>query len=135
MPVRAVLLLTLCAGAGLGAHHSISAAYDDSRRMTVEGVVQQFQFINPHPYLIVEVAANGNAPSPWRMELDNRNELASAGVTANTWRPGDRVVIAGSPSRTQAAALYVRSLDRPADGLRYEQVGSSPRLNSRPARD
>ncbi len=34
----------------------------------------------------------------------------------------------GSPDRGGAHALYVRQLDRPGDGLFYEQVGMSPRL-------
>jgi hypothetical protein len=37
-------------------------------------------------------------------------------------------VATGSAGRDGARSLYVRQLDRPADGLRYEQVGASPRL-------
>jgi hypothetical protein len=128
------LAAVVLATQGLSAHHSIAVAYDDSRRMTVEGVVQQFQFVNPHPYVVVQVSRNGGAAEPWKMELDNRNELAAIGITANTLRQGDRVTITGSPSRTQSAALYVRSLERPADGLLYEQVGSSPRVSTRQRR-
>ena len=64
----------------------------------------------------------------WRLELDNLFELQGIGVTADTWRPGDRVIAMGSPSRDGVSALYVRQLDRPADGFRYEQVGTSPRV-------
>ena len=60
--------------------------------------------------------------------MDNRFELAGIGVTAETLRPGDRIVVTGSVGREQATSLYVRRLDRPADGFRYEQVGSSPRV-------
>jgi hypothetical protein len=42
--------------------------------------------------------------------------------------PADRIVVTGSVAREQASSLYVRRLDRPADGFRYEQVGSSPRV-------
>jgi hypothetical protein len=60
--------------------------------------------------------------------MDNRSELAAVGVTAETLKPGDRVVVTGSLARTQAHRLYIYRLDRPADGFRYEQVGSSPRI-------
>jgi hypothetical protein len=60
--------------------------------------------------------------------MDNRYELSDVGMTADTLKPGDRVVVSGSPARSQAQSLYIRQLDRPADGFRYEQVGSSPRI-------
>ena len=42
---------------------------------------------------------------------------------------GDRVVVTGSLGRTEPRTLYIRQLDRPADGFRYEQVGSTPRVS------
>jgi hydrogenase maturation factor len=39
-------------------------------------------------------------------------------MTAETLKPGDRVVVTGSPARGGADGLYVRQLDRAADGFR-----------------
>jgi hypothetical protein len=112
------------------AHHSISAVYDGARQHEIEGVVSEFQFVNPHPFVIVTVQAGAAAAEPWRLELDNRFELADIGVTSETLKPGDRVVVTGSLARTEPRALYVRRLDRPADGFRYEQIGSRPRISA-----
>jgi NADPH:quinone reductase-like Zn-dependent oxidoreductase len=73
----------------------------------------------------------GGTPSSWHLELDNLGELAAVGVTARTFRPGDRVVVMGSRSRTERHSLYVRKLVRAADGFEYEQVGASPRVRTR----
>ena len=116
------------------AHHSISAVYDSARQQRVEGVVAEFQFVNPHPFVIVTVDANG-AEESWRLEMDNRFELQGIGMTNETLRPGDRVVATGSLGRTEPRRLYIRRLDRPADGFRYEQVGSSPRVGRQPPAD
>ena len=35
-------------GTAAGAHHSLSD-YDSSRQVTIEGIVAQYQFVNPHP--------------------------------------------------------------------------------------
>ena len=51
-------------------------------------------------------------------------------MTSETLKPGDRVVVTGSLGRTEPRTLYVRQLDRPADGFRYEQVGSRPRVSN-----
>ena len=111
------------------AHHSIGAAYDASQKRTIEGVVAEFQFVNPHPFVIVTVTAEGAEPESWRVEMDNRFELRDVGMTADTLKQGDRVVVTGSAGRTEPRTLYVRQLDRPADGFRYEQIGSQPRVS------
>jgi len=112
------------------AHHSISSIYDSSRRVTIEGVVTQFQLVNPHPFLIIDVKDATGRARQWRLEMDNRSELAAIGVVANTFIPGDRVVVTGSLARTQGESMYLLRLDRPADGFWYEQVGQSPKIRT-----
>ena len=123
-------LAAVIAGSGVTAHghHSISSVYDSARQATFEGTVAQFQLINPHPFLFVDVTDGAGNAQRWRLEMDNRSELVAIGVTASTLKPGDRVVVKGSLARTQPQALYLLRLDRPADGFWYEQVGNSPRI-------
>jgi hypothetical protein len=113
----------------LHGHHVISAVYDSSRQVTIEGTIAQFQFINPHPYVTVDVK-RGDSSQQWRLEMDNRSELADIGMTSDTLKKGDRVIVSGSPARSQSPGLYIRRLDRPSDGFWYEQVGSSPRIRT-----
>jgi hypothetical protein len=115
----------------LAAHHSISTLYDSSRQVTLEGIVAQFQLVNPHPFLFLDVTDAAGRAQRWQLEMDNRIELAAIGVTTNTFRPGDRVVVTGSLARTQGERLYLLRLDRPADGFWYEQVGMSPKIGTR----
>ena len=121
--VAALLILSVPASA----HHAISAVYDSSKRVTVEGAVREFQFINPHPFLVIEVIDGGKSLE-WKLEMDNRFELINEGMSADTLKRGDRVVASGSLSRTNPQSMYLMRLDRPADGFLYEQVGASPRV-------
>lgn len=111
------------------AHHSIAAVYHSRRETTIEGVIAEFHFVRPHPFLILSVNGEAGEQQYWRLELDNRFELARIGIAEETFRPGDHIVATGHPGREQAETLYVRRLDRPADGLRYEQIGRSPRIS------
>jgi hypothetical protein len=124
----AILLGSTGATRPVQAHHSIAGVYDTARQVTVEGVVTAFRFVNPHPFLMVETKDAAQKTQAWRLEVDNRWELAAIGVTAETWKAGDWIVVIGFPGRTQPNSAYVRTLDRPVDGLRYEQVGSRPRI-------
>lgn len=99
-----------------------------SREITVDGVVTVFQFINPHPFVTIAVESQKGTKQQWRGELDNRSELVGIGVTDETFKSGDRVVIMGNPGHDKAQTVYVRKLDRPADGLKYEQIGTTPSI-------
>ena len=113
---------------GVSAHHSISGVYDSSQQVTIEGTVTEFRFVNPHPFLIAEVKQAGGTQE-WKLEMDNRYELVDVGMNDKTLKRGDRIIVTGSPIRPpQMYALYIRKLDRPADGFQYEQVGTSPRI-------
>jgi hypothetical protein len=122
-----VVVALAASGARADAHHAISAIYDSSKRVTVEGTVREFQFVNPHPFLIIDATTDGRTHE-WRLEMDNRYELIDEGMGADTLKRGDRVVASGSLSRTSATGMYLIRLDRPADGFRYEQIGASPRV-------
>jgi len=111
------------------AHHSIAGMYDQGRRVTLDGVIAQYQFVNPHPFVVVNVRATDGTTQSWKAELDNRWELQNVGMTPTTFNVGDRVVVSGSPGRDRTPVLYVWRLERPADGFLYEQIGTSPRVS------
>jgi hypothetical protein len=121
--LAAALVLTVVP---LDAHHSLSE-YDVARRLTLNVVVREFHFVNPHPYLLVD-SPIGALAQVWRLELDNRHELVNIGMTSTTFARGDRLLVTGAPGHNQKAILYVRELDRPDDGFRYEQPSSTPRI-------
>jgi hypothetical protein len=127
LSLAAVVVLATAAGA----HHSLSGIYDTSRQVRVEGRVTEFHFVNPHPFLTLSVQLENGRRQQWRLEMDNRVELARIGVSEETFRAGDRIVVSGDPAREeQPLSLYVRRLDRLRDGFTYEQVGTSPRIRS-----
>ena len=121
-----ILTLSLFASAAQ-AHHSLSG-YDQGRNVSADGVVEEFLFVNPHPVLMIGVTAPSGVREIWRLEMDNLYELDEIGISRTTFKPGDRVTIVGDPDRTEPREIYLRRLDRPSDGLRYEQIGVRPRL-------
>jgi hypothetical protein len=121
-----ILGAAMAAGLPAQAHHSLSG-YEHGRHHSIEAVVVEFRFINPHAFLILE-----SAGETWRIEMDDRNELLDAGVTGTTFRPRDRVSVTGRPGRGDPRAMYLARVERAADGLVLEQIGSSPRLTQGP---
>lgn len=126
----AFVVMMILGGTVTQGHHSIAAVYDRAKPVKLDAVVVEFAMVQPHPFLIVEVR-NGGELVRWRGELDNRHELIAIGMTAETLKPGDRIIVSGNAGRTQPQSLYVYRLDRPADGFWYEQVGMSPKIGTR----
>lgn len=124
MKQRTVIVLSvcqlLCAGAGW-AHHSIDADFTPGSAVTINAVVTEFRFINPHPYVkATEIGAAGEARE-WMLLLDDRWEMVEAGFTRTTFQPGDELVVTGRPSRREPSTLYVRVMERTSDGFLYQE--------------
>jgi len=124
----AAALAIVAATTTLAAHHSIAGIYDSTQHVTVDGIVVEFRFVNPHPYVVVNAVDGDRRCEPWKVELDNRFELVDIGVKSDTLKPGDRIVVKGSPAHDGSHAIYARRIDRRSDGFWYEQVGSTPHV-------
>ena len=122
--MRAVLAFVVLGAAAVDAHHSIAGMYDNTRPVTIDGLVTQFQFVSPHPYLDLRDASTSQM---WRFEMDSRGELSSIGMTDQTIKPGDRLVVTGSLARREPNRAYIERLQRPSDGYGFEQYRNSPR--------
>ena len=125
--LAAVAAVALCR-TGVDAHHAIAAMYDAAQPVTLEGVVTAFHYVNPHPIVEIQVTDPDGRGEPWRLEFDNLRELTAVGMSADTFKIGESVLVTGSRARDRSRSAYVRSLERRADGFLYEQVGSSPRV-------
>ena len=97
--VPAILGLMLAAG-NVAAHHSSVPWYDlDADQITVTGVVTEFQFINPHVYIILDVTNADGAIEQWRIESTSKNRLIRSGWTEDSIRVGQTVTATGFPAR------------------------------------
>jgi len=127
---QAVLMVwagvVLVAGASAAfAHHSFSAAYDNTKRIEVEGVVREFVWRNPHSFVRIDVTNAQGETERWNLEWGSSNQLSAAKypVTRTTLKAGDRIIAGGEPRRDPAIkGLRVFSIQRPIDGWMWEGV-------------
>jgi hypothetical protein len=110
------------------AHHSFSAVYFEDQTTSVEGEVIEFALSNPHAWVHVMAADEHGAPQKVSAEWSNPARLKQQGLTADSIRPGDRVIMTGSPGRNPAERrIHLRSIERPADGWKWPAAGSRRR--------
>lgn len=77
-----------------GGHHALSANYTDEIG-TVEGVVIEVFWANPHVHYYIEVNESDSTTVLWDLESSNLNSMASAGWTRDTISVGDRIRVSG----------------------------------------
>ncbi|MBI3048582.1 MAG: hypothetical protein HYY76_09770 [Acidobacteria bacterium] len=112
---RAALVATLSLWAAPASpHHSFTVAFDEQRPVSIEGVVTEVKWENPHSWIFVETKRPDGASEQWRFETQPPNTLRRNGVTAALLKPGARVTIKGygahdRPSTAAAASLIVFS--------------------------
>jgi hypothetical protein len=60
------------------AHHS-GAMFDEKKTITVEGTVKEFQYTNPHSWLLVDVKNKDGSVTTWGFEAEGPTTLQRAG--------------------------------------------------------
>jgi hypothetical protein len=108
------------------AHHSFTATYDEGKTVEIEGTLVQFMFRNPHAFVHVMAPDENGEMQRWGVEWGGAGALAGQGVTRDSLKPGDKVVITGNPGRNPADhRIRMRTLLRPSDGFGWGQQGET----------
>ena len=104
-----ILALTLMP---LQAHHS-TAMFDDKREITVTGIIKEFQYTNPHSWLIIDVTNDDGSVTTWGFEAEGPTTLTRSGIRKSTLPPGTKITITGHPMKDgrSAAAWVVAELE------------------------
>ena len=106
-------------------HHSFTAAYDNTKRVEVEGVVREFIWRNPHSFLRIDVTNKEGKVESWSLEWGSSSQLSAAKypVTRTTIKAGDKIIAGGEPRRDPAVkGLRVFTIKRPVDGWMWEGI-------------
>lgn len=108
-PLLAIVFVL--AGALVGLAHHPFATYDLDKDVTVTGDVVRAIYGEPHSFLHVREAGDGNAT--WIGELKGIGTLRPHGLTPATLKTGERVTLRGHPGRVASGRrLWVTSIAR-----------------------
>jgi hypothetical protein len=89
------IAVALCAGPTL-AHHSF-AMFDAEKKVTLEGIVKEFQWTNPHAWIMVTVADKEGKAEPWAIEMNGPSGLVRQGWKPKTLTPGMPITLTIHP--------------------------------------
>ena len=88
------------------AHHG-QASYNLQQPVTVTGVVTDFQLLNPHSIVYLDVKGEKGDLQKWQGELTSPNRLIRTGWNKKTLKPGDQITLTGWGSISGAHSMWI----------------------------
>ena len=120
---RTLLSVSLGAGlivagtASMHAHHSISAEFDTSKRISFTGKVIKVDWGNPHIYTHVETK-EGDKVVVYKVEGAAPNDLFRRGARKDDVKPGETVTVTGIRAKNPQSPNIGQATMTNADGKR-----------------
>jgi len=121
---RNLLILAFAASVILAgrasAHHSFAATYIVDKEIKIDGKLVEFMYRNPHSFVKVEGPDDAGQMQTWTIEWGGGAQLSRDGVSRDTLKAGDRVIVSGNPGRDASEhRLRLHSIVRPSDGWKW----------------
>jgi len=104
------------------AHHS-AAPFDFSKKVTIEGVVKEFNVVNPHTFAVVSVT-DEKGTRDVEYEGHSASNFYRAGFTKGAVKAGDKISILIAPRHDGADGGFIQAFT--ANGLTVGFGGLSP---------
>lgn len=93
--VAGAVLVAIGGATTASAHHSFGAEFDRNKAVHLEGTVVEFQWVNPHSWLIIDVDNPDGTVTQWAVEGGAPSALLRRGWTRDTLPAGTRVTVDG----------------------------------------
>jgi Family of unknown function (DUF6152) len=108
----------------VSAHHAFSAEFDGNKPVHFpDATVTRVQLINPHSWIHVDVKGPDGKVENWAIEAGSPNILLRRGITKDTLKVGQKIVVEGYQSKDGSHRANGRDLTLP-DGTKLF-LGSS----------
>ena len=82
--------------------------FDYQTTVEVTGTVKEFQYTNPHSWLLVDVSNPDGTVTTWGFEAEGPSTLMRAGIRKGDLPPGTAITIRGNPMKDgRSAAAWI----------------------------
>ena len=87
------------------AHHSTVVNFDSSREISVDGVITEVRWLNPHSRFRLGVKNAQGRTEEWLVEMGALNTMKRAGFPTDRFVVGDPLTVIGAAGRRDRAVL------------------------------
>ena len=127
--VSVVAIAALAFGATVATAHHSAAQFDFGQRVTIEGIVKEFNVTNPHTAAIVEITDDARGTRDAEYEGHSASHFYRAGYTRGFIKPGDKIAILIAPRHDGEDGGFIQAFT--ANGKTIGFGGLSPETGQR----
>lgn len=106
----AALVASGLLAAGAYAHHSVPVNFDQTREISVTGILSEIKWLNPHSHFRMNVTGDDGSTVEWLVEMGAINTMRRAGFETDRFTLGQLVTITGWPGRRDRVVYLNRAL-------------------------
>ena len=127
MRTAVLCAVAVCAAvsAPMWAHHSFAAEFDEKKPLKLHGIVTEWELINPHSWIHLDVKGADGKVTNWFIEGGSPNALLRLGFTKDSLPEGTEIIVEGFQSRDGSSRGVGASLTF-MDGRKLFMGGSAP---------
>lgn len=132
-------LLAVAGGIGLllaaipaWAHHAFAAEFDAARPLKLHGTVTEWEMINPHSWIHLDVKNDDGTVVSWMIEAGSPNTLLRLGFSRDSLPPGTELVVDGYQAKDKSNRAVGKNITFP-NGKRLFLGGSANELKGNEA--
>jgi hypothetical protein len=111
-------VIMILGGVRAGAHHSWNTVFSEDKPLVLRGTLAKVELVNPHGWIWIEVKGADGMVTRWGIEGGPPNNLIRNGITKDTLKLGEELVVRGYGARDGSNLLAGVKYER-ADGKEF----------------
>jgi len=116
--IIAVVVGVTLTGVSAGAHHSWNTVFSEDKPLVLRGTLSKVELVNPHGWIWLDVKGADGTVTKWGIEGGPPNGLIRNGITKDTLKVGEELVVRGYGSRDGSNLVAGVKYER-ADGKEF----------------
>ena len=88
-------------------HHAFGSIFDYNKVLTLNGNVTKVDWMNPHPYIYLDVKDDNGSYVNWSVEFSDLNKLRRVGIEKDMIEIGEEITIIAYAARVDGDFAYL----------------------------
>ncbi len=91
-------------------HHSTAVNFNRDSIISIEGVITEYRFQNPHVQILMDVTNEDGETEAWMVELAAKNQFVRSGWVGDEFEAGQKITVFGWEGYRPRSTYFQRAI-------------------------